>query len=155
METKVNFIKALSNDMPNYFANNCDMYNLIGCAGYTKPLTAEQADNISALLAFAYDDYKAQLEHDDDDDAAFFEIQDNAAAEIANYLYVDNITVEPKLAAFLQAKGVYDDFVERTKKSWGNAVVTINSIAEAFIWDDSEIALWAALDDKWCKLNEK
>lgn len=155
METKENFIKTLSNDLPNYFANNCNMDDLISCAGYTKPLTAEQADNISALLAFAYNDYKAQLEYDEDDDAAFFEIQDNAAAEIASYLYVDNITVEPKLAAFLQAEGVYDDFVERTKKSWDNAVTTINSIDEAFIWDDSEIALWAALDDKWRKQNGK
>lgn len=149
METKEIFIKALSNDLPNYFANSCDMYALISCAGYTEPLTAEQEDSISALLAFAYDDYKAQLERDEDDDAAFFEIQDNAAKEIASYLYLDNITVEPKLAAFLQIEGVYDDFVERVKKAWGSAVVTINSIDEAFIWDDSEITKWAALDDKW------
>lgn len=81
------FTNEISNDMPHYFSNGCTMEDLIKDTGFDGEISLQQWDDIKDSLHEAETEYYKQLDIDEDNDKAFFSIQDKAANEIANILF--------------------------------------------------------------------
>ena len=79
---------------------------------------------------------------------------------MAKVIVVGKVYIENGLANFLKEEGVLQEFIEETNRlnDWGDkrGKVAIDSISEAFFWDESEKGhgFWSKLSTKYFSNNQ-